>query len=129
MKKSDENNTIKYDLILLAAFLIIGAVLFLVINRTYETEGAYALITLDAKEYARLPLNEDTVLCIDSDKGTNKVVVSNNEVYVESADCPDQICVEHAHIRYKDETIVCLPHRLIITVISEEESEIDAISQ
>ena len=129
MKIRDENNTIKHDLILLAAFLIIGAVILLFMNRQKETEGAYALITLDAKEYARLPLNEDTVLCIDSDKGTNKVVVSDKEVYVESADCPDQICVDHAHIRYNDETIVCLPHRLIITIISEEGSDTDAISQ
>ena len=129
MKISDGNNTIKHDLILLAMFILIAAILFFIINRTDEIKGDYVLITLDNSEYARIPLNKDTVLSIDSDKGKNTVVVSDKEVYVESADCPDQICVDHAHIMYEGETIVCLPHRLIIKIVSEEGSETDAISQ
>ena len=129
MKTNDENNTIKYDFILLFVFVLIAVILILIMKGTDKTKGDYVLITLDGKEYARVPLLEDTVLNIVSDKGTNTVVVSDKEVYVESADCPDQICVDHARIRYKDETIVCLPHRLIITIISEEESNTDAISQ
>ena len=129
MKTSDGNNTIKHDLILLAMFILIAAILFFIINRTDEIKGDYVLITLDNSEYARIPLNKDTVLSIDSDKGKNTVVVSDKEVYVESADCPDQICVDHAHIMYEGETIVCLPHRLIIKIVSEEGSETDAISQ
>ncbi len=129
MKTSDGNNTIKHDLILLAVFILIAAILFLMLNRTDKTEGNYVYITLDNIEYATIPLDKDTVLSIDSDKGKNIVVVSDKEVYVESADCPDQICVDHANIMYEGETIVCLPHRLIITIISKEGSETDAISQ
>ena len=129
MKTSDGNNTIKHDLILLTMFILIAAILFFIINRTDEIKGDYVLITLNNSEYARIPLNKDTVLSIDSDKGKNTVVVSDKEVYVESADCPDQICVDHAHIMYEGETIVCLPHRLIIKIVSEEGSETDAISQ
>ena len=110
-------------------FILIAAILFFIINRTDEIKGDYVLITLNNSEYARIPLNKDTVLSIDSDKGKNTVVVSDKEVYVESADCPDQICVDHAHIMYEGETIVCLPHRLIIKIVSEEGSETDAISQ
>ena len=129
MKTTDENNTIKHDLILLSIFVLIAVILILIMKGTDKTKGEYVLITLDGKEYTRVSLLEDTVLNIDSDKGRNTVVVADKEVYVESANCPDQICVEHAHIMYKDETIVCLPHRLIITIISEEESNTDAISQ
>ena len=129
MKTTDENNTIKHDLILLSVFVLIAVILILIMKGSDKTKGDYVLITLDGKEYTRVSLLEDTVLNIASDKGSNTVVVSDKEVYVESANCPDQICVEHAHIMYKDETIVCLPHRLIITIISEEESNTDAISQ
>ena len=129
MKTSDGNNTIKHDLILLTMFILIAAILVFIINRTDEIKGDYVLITFNNSEYARIPLDKDTVLSIDSDKGKNTVVVSDKEVYVESADCPDQICVDHAHIMYEGETIVCLPHRLIIKIVSEEGSETDAISQ
>ena len=129
MKTSDGNNTIKHDLILLAVFILIAAILFLMLNRTDKTEGNYVYITLDNIEYATIPLDKDTVLSIDSDKGKNTVVVSDKDVYVESADWPVQICVVHAHLMSEGETIVCLPHRLIITIISKEGSETDAISQ
>ena len=129
MKTSDGNNTIKHDLILLAVFILIAAILFLMLNRTDKTEGDYVYITLDNIEYATIPLDKDTVLSIDSDKGKNTVVVSDKEVYVESADCPDQICVNHEAIGYDKETIVCLPHKLVIEICSEKEADVDAISQ
>ena len=74
-------------------------------------------------------LDEDTDITVSTDNGINSVHVSDGMISVISADCPDQICVDHAHIMYEGETIVCLPHRLIITIISKEGSETDAISQ
>ena len=50
MKTSDGNNTIKHDLILLAMFILIAAILFFIINRTDEIKGDYVLITLDNSE-------------------------------------------------------------------------------
>ena len=83
MKTTDENNTIKHDLILLSVFVLIAVILILIMKGSDKTKGEYVLITLDGKEYARVSLLEDTVLNIDSDKGRNTVVVSDKEVYVE----------------------------------------------
>ena len=44
------------------------------------------------------------------------MVIENGEVYMESADCPNQICVHHSAISHNGETIVCLPNRVIIEV-------------
>ena len=46
------------------------------------------------------------------------------------ADCPDQICKNHKPIRKSGETIVCLPHKAVIEISSEEdESEMDGITR
>ena len=52
----------------------------------------------------------------DMDEGTgyNLVVVEDGKVSVAASDCPDQICVKHRPISLARESIVCLPHKLVI---------------
>lgn len=43
------------------------------------------------------------------------------------ADCPDHYCVDHAAIDKVNETIVCLPHRVVLEITGGgEEKEVDA---
>ena len=42
------------------------------------------------------------------------------------ADCPDKICVHMRPIRYAGESILCLPHRLAVTVRGGREAGADA---
>ena len=47
--------------------------------------------------------------------------------------CPDKICVNHAAISKKGETIVCLPHKVVVEVVDEngtqDGNQIDIISK
>ena len=45
------------------------------------------------------------------------MVIDGAEVYMESADCPNQICVHHSSISHKGETIICLPNRVVIEIV------------
>lgn len=87
--------------------------------------GGEALITADGEEVARLPLNKNTTLSLAG----NTVVVEDGEVYVSEADCPDHSCVRQGAVSHKGETIVCLPHRLVVEVTAGEESPVDAVAQ
>ena len=42
------------------------------------------------------------------------------------ADCPDQVCVRQGAVRYNGESIVCLPHKLVVSVEGGQGSGIDA---
>ncbi|MDR0905362.1 MAG: FAD:protein FMN transferase [Oscillospiraceae bacterium] len=51
--------------------------------------------------------------------GGNVAHIERGEVYMLEADCPDQICVKHAHLRTNerydgDTPIVCLPNNVVI---------------
>ncbi|HIU48220.1 MAG TPA: NusG domain II-containing protein, partial [Candidatus Avimonoglobus intestinipullorum] len=59
--------------------------------------------------------------------GTNTVVIHDGEVYMESADCPDQLCVKQGKIHDAGRDIVCLPNRVVVSV--SKESTVDAISE
>ena len=55
------------------------------------------------------------------------------KVSVNNKDCPDKICVNHAAISKKGETIVCLPHKVVVEVVDEngtqDGNQIDIISK
>ena len=113
--------------------LLIGAALYPLLNRTGKA-GSYAIIEVDGSEYTRVDLSQDTVFTITTPAGTNTIQVKNHEISVDSADCPDKICVNHAAIHRLGENIVCLPHKLVITIISDtskesEEPQIDAVAE
>ena len=50
----------------------------------------------------------------------NLISVTGGMVVVEAADCKDQICVRHKPVSSKGESIICLPHRLVVEIIGDE---------
>lgn len=73
----------------------------------------------DGAEY-RLPLNEDTTIEVATSLGTNIVRVQSGEVWVQEADCPHQDCVDQGKASKANQQIVCLPHKLTVTVVESE---------
>lgn len=70
------------------------------------------------------PLASDTEYTVTSDagpeQGTNTIRIADGTVDVISADCSNQICVEHDPISQPGEQIVCLPHGLVVEVVADE---------
>ena len=52
--------------------------------------------------------------------GYNLISVTDGKVVVESADCKDQICVRHKSVSSKGESIICLPHRLVVEIVGDD---------
>ena len=77
--------------------------------------GSEVVVRVDGEEYARLPLDKDTELLIESDRGSNLLVVKDGRAYISEATCPDLICV---HTGYADElkSVVCLPNKVTVSI-------------
>ena len=52
----------------------------------------------------------------------NLISVTDGTVVMEAADCKDQICVHHKPITSRGESIICLPHRLVIEVVGDDDT-------
>ena len=116
----------KTDLLLVAGALIIAAGIWFFYSAGAE-KGLGVEITVDGESKAFLPLDEDDSIRIDTDEGYNVITIKDGEVTVTEADCRDQICVEHKKIKKTGETIVCLPHKLVVTVTGDEPGDFDAV--
>lgn len=111
------------DVYLIGGLLLTSLLLWLALTLCVP-RGAEAVVTVDGKEAARLPLGKNTEYALETDFGTHKIVVRDGQVSVESAPCPDLICVHHAPVSRRGETIICLPCGVVVTVVSHGDAVI-----
>ena len=115
-KKQEEKQNLqirKNDWILIAVLLVAAVVAYFGI-RFYQkanTKEAVAVVTVDGVEYGRYPLNEDR---------TERITLENGSY--------NQICVNHNKISRKNETIVCLPDKVVVTIENGEKEDIDLLT-
>lgn len=116
----------KRDIILVFVMILLGIVCCGVI-RLGQKKGSQVIIYEDQKEIGRYDLNTDTTKEIQTAKGMNILEIKNGMAYVTEADCPDQVCIRMGKISKTGETIVCLPHKLVIQVEGDvgQKSEYD----
>ncbi len=117
-------NDIRLILLLLLAAGLLAASFFL-----FQSEGEYAVVIQDGTQTACYPLSVDSRTVIQHpDGGTNVLVIEDGYADIIGADCPDKLCVSQHKIRRNGETIVCLPHKLVIQIVSSAKQEIDAVT-
>lgn len=63
-------------------------------------------------------LAEDQTIEING--GTNILQIKNGKADMTEADCPDQLCVNQRAISRQGESIICLPHKVVVEVESSE---------
>lgn len=123
----------KNDILLIIILLIMGLGIGVGYGYMHRENGTYVLITVDSKEYKRLPLDKNTQVDIPgANGGTNRLIIKNGEATISQADCPDKLCVHQAAIKKNGESLVCLPHKVVIKVIAdntEKPADIDAIAK
>lgn len=118
----------KGDIVLAVLVLAFCLVLFLCLFTFNKNDGSLVQIEVGGTVAATLPLDEDTTYEVENNNGvTNKIVISNGKVSMEYADCRDQICVDHKEISKCNESIICLPNKVIVTVISNDSEELDGV--
>ncbi len=108
----------KREGILIGIILAAALAGFLIIVSAGHKTGSTAVISVNGEEYGRYALNQETRIVLDTDWGHNVLTVSGKGIYMEEADCPDQICVRQGEISMELETIVCLPHRIVVEISS-----------
>lgn len=118
MKKADK---------ILILVLLIAAAAFSFFFFAKAEAGSFARVTVDGEIKAELPLSEDTIFTVETQEGYNVIKVEGGYASIQDADCRDQICVEHKRIHLTGETIVCLPHKLVVEIVGEKKTEFDMV--
>lgn len=119
----------KFWMVLIGALLVVAVAGMLVIQSVRE-EGAQVVITWNGQVEGTYPLDEDQTFVFEGESGGyNVVTIEDGFVFMEEANCPDQICVKHKPLNQTADPIVCLPNSLVVKVITNEtENQLDGVS-
>lgn len=120
----------KADFIIIAVVAVIAGILVFFLFGVNNDSGAYVQVEVDGSVVETLPLDEDAVREIETDNdGRNVLVIKDGKAEMSEANCPDGICTNHYKIYRNGDSIICLPHKVVVTVVNENDAdEIDAVA-
>ncbi len=117
----------KHDFIVIGIIIIAAAAIFAFLYFG-NNGGVYVNVEIDGKTVETFSLSEDRTFVIETENGTNTLVIKDGYASVSEADCPDKICVHHRKINRNGESIICLPHRVVISISDKNDDEVDLVS-
>ncbi len=118
----------KNDMILIGVILIVALAAFGGISWYSEknTKEAEAVVYVDGEEQGRYPLNQDTSVRVSLEDGNyNLLEIKDGQADITEASCPDKVCVDHRPVKNQGESLVCLPHKVVVEIENGEEGKID----
>ena len=96
-----EKKKIKRDIMLIATLIIVCAAAFLIINFVVKKDGITAVVKVDGNIVYMLPLDKNASVTVEGYQGGSNTVVIENGT---------------GKISKNGETIVCLPHRVVVEI-------------
>ena len=127
VEKTGEKKKYRLDIIFIAAILTISLVAVGIMLLT-RREGAEVVVSVGGKEVGRYSLAENGEYSVNG--GSNVFVIENGEVYMKTATCHGyQDCIEKGRIKYKNDTIVCLPNKVELRIVGDApEKDVELVS-
>lgn len=92
--------------------------------------GNIVRVYVNREIYAEYPIDLDKEVLISGSDGIKlKMLINDGNVYASESNCPDKVCEKTGNVNKTNESIICLPGKIVISVASEKESEYDTISR
>ena len=124
LQKGLENEMTKKDIRLIAGILIVAILMsfwFFFIKKQMQIVVVY----VDHEVFGKYSLDENQTIDIND---TNQLLIQDGKAKMIHANCPDQVCVHQKEISKSNESIICLPNKVMVTVEGSKESEFDAVT-
>lgn len=80
----------------------------------------YVSVKVGGEEVALLPLDTDATYAISDG---NTIEIADGQVRMIYADCPDKVCMRTGAISEGGQSIVCAPHRVVVSITGGNESQ------
>lgn len=129
MNTPKRNTLLKGDIIIIVAVLILAIITFFLSiqmnnNNNYNSYNNYVSINIDGDNVKNLSLDENTEFIVNNIY-ENTVVINNGQVKVINATCPDRICENFGSIIGNGQTIICMPNKLVLQIVSDNDTTLN----
>ena len=119
----------KRDIILIAALLLVGIITFIIWQFVYSDKGNYITVEQRGEMIGTYTLGKDTIIPLEyRDDTVNVLMIEDGFAYMKEAECPDHLCIKQGKVNKIGQTIVCLPNKVVVTVVGNDDAEYDSIA-
>lgn len=118
----------KADIVLFFVLLAVGLVISWASLNSGQT-GDKVRISVGGETYGVYDLAQDRTIQVRQNGHTNNIIIQGGHVSMASSDCANQVCVNTGAIYLAGDSIVCLPNRVMVEILSESKGGgVDVIS-
>src|SRR5690625_2750127 len=98
-------------------------------NASANGDNLHVVVSADGEVVHEMELKNDHTRevyeYVDDHGHENTVVREGQTVYMADANCTDFLCVQQGEITEVGETIVCLPNRVLVEIVSGEDEPVE----
>lgn len=127
-KDSNKKTHTKVEIIFYMALMVI-TVAILLWYFLKPAQGNIVEVRVSGKVTGTYSLdNNKKVVIKGKGDGENILIISGGKAKMEDADCPDGICVKKGEIYRVNESIICLPHQVVVEIKESDDKNNEVIS-
>ena len=119
----------KLDYVIIAVLMLLSFLPEIILGASVGKgyKNTYAEITVAGKLYKTVHLSAhagEEIIEVKTKLGTNIIKVKDNKIGIIEADCPDKVCMNPEYIEKAGQSLVCLPHKVMIEIKGKAEDDI-----
>lgn len=107
------------DVFLVIGLLVLTVIISIFIYKKQSTDNLLVEVSIDGKLKDTYYINLDTEVLLPTG---NKLVIKDEKVFIEEANCPDKLCIRRGFISRENESIICLPNKLVVRIVQANDS-------
>ncbi|GBE30865.1 hypothetical protein BMS3Bbin04_01903 [bacterium BMS3Bbin04] len=109
--------------------LLVAMAVLLTLSSMAVPRGEVAIVLVDGKAEAVLPLDEPVEIRVQGPIGETLVRVQDNGVEIVESACPHKICVRMGRITMQGQLLICVPNHVVVRIDGGEEgSGVDGVT-
>ena len=127
MKERDFTRFRKGDAVTIA--LVIAAALGMIVVFTMSLGGGSELkaqVRQNGELVKEMPLRTDAEMVVEGE-WRNTITIRDGKVAITESNCPGLDCVHTGWVSSGGRSLVCLPNRVEVRIVSDSEDEVDAV--
>jgi hypothetical protein len=117
------------DRVLIVLTLVVTVLAFFALPIVAGGRASTVKVSVAGVQTHRLSLDKAGEIKIKTTSGYCLMQVEGRRVRIKAADCPKNLCMAQGWISAAGESIICLPHRVIVAIepVSGDDSQTDAV--
>lgn len=113
----------KKDIIIVTILLVTALGFYLFFHFVNHKNAQYVKVYREDTLIKKYSLNDDGQYEIKTENDLNQIIIKKGSVSMTDANCPDKLCVKQGTISKSGESIICLPHKIVVKISPKEENE------